>query len=263
MSRGALYIWPHRRLVYAPQGLMNAPHAHPALSCIVALEGSFQLEMKDDQSRTLQACLLAPRCHHRLDAQGVPLVVLHLEHSDPRYHAVLAVLQQHRLLIPDATQITSLRTLALQVQQLLAGCRSAHHLTQQLCGFLAASDAPALVRDPRIHKCLRLIENRLPDSVSVADLAFAVDLSPTRLMHVFKREMGMPVRRFVLWARLRAAVNALQDHGSLTDAAHAMGFADSAHLSRTFSQMFGIPPSQVLSHDRFVQAHFCDDPVHL
>lgn len=261
MSRGALYIWPHRRLFYAPQGLTNAPHAHPALSCIVALSSHFQLEIKDDQPRQLQACFLAPRCHHRLDAQGVPLLVLHLEHTDPHYHGVLALLQQYRLLIPNAPQAALLRKIGLGVQQSLDVCREAFQLTQQLCGVWAASELKAMTRDPRIHKCLRLIENSLPDSVRVEDLAFAVDLSPTRLMHLFKKEMGMPVRRFVLWARLRGAVNALQNHGSLTDAAHAMGFADSAHLSRTFSQMFGMPPSQVLGHNRFVQAHFCDDPL--
>jgi AraC-like DNA-binding protein len=33
--------------------------------------------------------------------------------------------------------------------------------------------------------------------------------------------------------------------GSLTDAAHEAGFADSAHLSRTFRRMFGVAPSSL------------------
>lgn len=37
---------------------------------------------------------------------------------------------------------------------------------------------------------------------------------------------------------------------SLTEAAHVAGFADSAHLSRTFRSMFGIAPSFMFERSR-------------
>jgi len=43
-----------------------------------------------------------------------------------------------------------------------------------------------------------------------------------------------------LWLRLMRAVERFAAGASLTDAAHEAGFADSAHLSRTFRRMFGI-----------------------
>ncbi|MEO6051520.1 MAG: helix-turn-helix domain-containing protein [Pyrinomonadaceae bacterium] len=53
----------------------------------------------------------------------------------------------------------------------------------------------------------------------------------------------MPVRRYLLWQRLRDAMHQLAHGSSLTETAHAAGFADSAYLTRTFRGMLGIAPS--------------------
>lgn len=71
----------------------------------------------------------------------------------------------------------------------------------------------------------------------------AVHLSPSRLAHRFREVTGVPLRRYVLWCRLRRAADAAMRGSSLTDAAYLAGFADSAHLTRTFRAMFGIAPS--------------------
>jgi AraC-like DNA-binding protein len=49
----------------------------------------------------------------------------------------------------------------------------------------------------------------------------------------------------VQWLRLIRAVDAHAGGLSLTEAAHAAGFADSAHLSRTFKRMFGMPAASL------------------
>src|SRR3712207_8098417 len=57
-----------------------------------------------------------------------------------------------------------------------------------------------------------------------------------RYRHLFVAEIGLPYRGYVLWLRLGRAVDVFAAGGSLTDAAHAAGFADSAHLSRTLDR---------------------------
>ncbi len=57
----------------------------------------------------------------------------------------------------------------------------------------------------------------------------------------------MRFRAYVLWLRLEIALSAYVDGKSLTEAAYAGGFADSAHLSRTFKKMFGITAASVLT----------------
>jgi AraC-like DNA-binding protein len=83
------------------------------------------------------------------------------------------------------------------------------------------------------------------DPTTASDLAAAVGLSPSRFRHLFVQEVGTTYRRFVLWLRLYAAMRRLGDARTLTEAAHDAGFADSAHLSRSFRRMFGIAPSAV------------------
>jgi AraC-like DNA-binding protein len=51
------------------------------------------------------------------------------------------------------------------------------------------------------------------------------------------------LRPYVLWRRFLRVWELLMGGASLTSAAHAAGFADAAHLTRTSRTMFGFPPS--------------------
>ncbi len=90
----------------------------------------------------------------------------------------------------------------------------------------------------------------------LADLAKAIDLSPGRLTHVFTQREGIPFKRWLLWDRLLRTVDQLCAGADLTTAAHAAGFADSAHLSRSFRAHFGIPASRIF-RSRSVQVSRC------
>lgn len=99
--------------------------------------------------------------------------------------------------------------------------------------------------DPRVTAALRTTRSARGDYASSADLARAVGLSVGRFRHLFSGEIGMSYRRYILWLRLYAVLDELLRSASLTTAAHAAGFADSAHFTRTFRRMFGIVPSAV------------------
>jgi AraC-like DNA-binding protein len=70
---------------------------------------------------------------------------------------------------------------------------------------------------------------------------------------------GIPVRRYLLWLRLRDAVEQVFNGMSFTYAAHHAGFSDSAHLSRTFKQMSGMTLTNYLKNSQSIQAISCVD----
>ncbi|WP_441960900.1 helix-turn-helix domain-containing protein [Mycolicibacterium houstonense] len=96
---------------------------------------------------------------------------------------------------------------------------------------------------PSVLAAVQLIPRLLPGTVRLGDVAKEVGLSPGRLGRLFNDQVGQSFPTYVRWARLRCAVEALRDGASLTDAAHAAGFTDSAHANRVCHEMFGLSPS--------------------
>jgi len=114
----------------------------------------------------------------------------------------------------------------------------------------ALASALALTRarpDRRIRDAVEALSHTPGQDANVAGMALTAGLSASRFQHLFKRETGVPFRRFRIWTRLRAALAAARGGAALTDAAHAAGFSSSAHLSTAFKDMFGMAPSQLLA----------------
>lgn len=87
------------------------------------------------------------------------------------------------------------------------------------------------------------LEQSLDRTVRVEEAAAAAKLSSSRFMHWFTEMSGLPFRAYLRWLRLQRAVRTLADGSTLTEAAHMAGFADSAHLTRTFVATFGVRPA--------------------
>lgn len=89
------------------------------------------------------------------------------------------------------------------------------------------------------------MRERLGVAIPLNSIAREVHLSPERFRHLFIEETGVGFRAFLLWLRLEYSLTSYVAGSTLTEAAYAGGFADSAHLSRTFKRMFGITPASV------------------
>ena len=104
---------------------------------------------------------------------------------------------------------------------------------------------PAQPVDARVARALDFIASSVRTPVSLADAADAANLSPSRFRPLFVQETGSSFRAYLLWLRINLAIEAATAGASWTDAAHAAGFSDSSHLTRTHKRMFGIEPTAV------------------
>ena len=101
-----------------------------------------------------------------------------------------------------------------------------------------ARSTPAI--DPRLERALAFLDAEGGRRIEAA--ARHCGLSPARLRAIAAAQLGVPLTRWQNWRMLRRAGLALSEGASLADAAHAGGFADQAHFSRTMRSMTGLTP---------------------
>ena len=103
----------------------------------------------------------------------------------------------------------------------------------------------AALPDPRVQAVVDHIVAHIEEPLDLSGVAAMTHLSPSRFRHLFVEQTGLGFKTYVLWRRLVCAVRRYGEGASLTDAAHAAGFADSAHFSRTFKRTFGLPATSL------------------
>jgi AraC family transcriptional regulator, arabinose operon regulatory protein len=99
--------------------------------------------------------------------------------------------------------------------------------------------------DPRIESMLSLLNQRFRERLTVAELADTVALSPSRLAHLFKEQVGSTIMEQVISLRMRQAARLLE-FTSLTvgEIAHEVGFQSQFHFARQFKIYYGRTPTE-------------------
>ncbi|RJP37243.1 MAG: AraC family transcriptional regulator [Phycisphaerales bacterium] len=89
-----------------------------------------------------------------------------------------------------------------------------------------------------------VLHARLRERVTLDGVARELHTSPYHFHRVFRREVGMPVHRYLTRLRLRAAVDELAESSvDLTALALSLGFSSHSHFTGAFRREFGVSPS--------------------
>ena len=255
-ERASLILWPGQA-IYLGMGLPSTVHRHHAVQLGISLGAPLQVRTQAHDPYTAQrSFIVGPDVLHQVEAADIPSLFLWSEAL-----ALAALARRLRATatgalpeLPDeplSVLLPVIRAYWAEAPDAHAGCQLLRELLQALLGPKGIEGRG----DPRIAAALTTVTPQLlvEHSQPIAHLAACVHLSPSRFRHLFRREMGLSVQRYLLWQRLQLALQVSARGISLTEAAHAVGFADSAHLTRVFRATFGLPPSLVFKNSHAVQ----------
>ena len=241
-ARTSLHLWDDRFLYVTP-AIQSGLTARSSATLLVSISGQpFTLVALDGQRVDCQAALVPPHVPRRLDVDGGGLLSLNLDPASAAYSALSAGLGTQSIRPIHADCFGPLReafegALHGQLSQARLQALSVD-MVQAVCGM----PTPVFQMDRRIEAVLRRLR-QASGKVPLSELATTACLSPDRLTHLFREQTGLSIKRYLVWAKIRRSVQQMNQGRPLTDIAHDCGFSDSAHMSHTYQQHFGLPPS--------------------
>ncbi len=222
-------VFSHNMAIFRGQVGDHRLHRHWASQLTISLDGALAFETSAGP-QSAEAVYFHSRTTHRLGAGDVCSI-----YFDPISQSVPRSLQQ-------ATQ-QGWRALSLDA------------LPAELRSISASTDLAALLHsesfstpdlstssEPRLQQIIQAVHSRLSQGQEIERDALAgiAHLSPTRFSHWFVERTGVPLRSYKKWFKLRVAMDALLDGKNPMQAAMMAGFSDLAHMSRSFSDSFGL-----------------------
>jgi AraC family transcriptional regulator len=253
---GCVYFWSGGSLWIGRDAGRGHPHSHHAIQITLALEGRFVLREREDSAWSeFRGAVVLPHCRHQFDGCGTSIAQIFVEPETAAGRALLRRFEGMPIAALPAETLDAMASLLRARWQPASSAEALIAAGQDALVLLTGSIAPGAVADPRIAKAIAQIQARLGGPMRLGDAAAAAHLSPSRFRHLFMEQTGTVFRAYVLWLRLNVAIRAAMAGRSWTAAAHEAGFADSAHLSRTFRRMFGIAPAMLVIDKRSPAPH--------
>ena len=238
------FLWPTEFLVFS-DFLVATPHVHSALQLSVALNGAPRVEL-DGVWHYARGVLVDTDVRHAFDCDGCLTAIGWIEAESRLGHQLRErVLDGRSHAMLDDELYTRLASRIRPILDAHADCAEAYAGWRRALGELAIDIAPEPKLDKRIAAVLEHLRTTPSPPPSIDDLTRIAYLSESRLQHVFREQVGVPIRRYLLWHRYLTALSLLAGGSSVTEAAHAAGFADSAHLTRTAIRMNGYAPTKM------------------
>jgi AraC-like DNA-binding protein len=242
---GRLMLISPERVFYA--GLLGRPRRRISggFNFYVSLQGELTI-IEGGSERIGEVAALPPYASHSIASEfpSVICVVVEPETVEPR--------AMHRLLsrLGGSDAIVFAARARAAYHDLRRRQRADGFTTAEFDRLLFGAPLPERRIDPRIRRVAALLDDFSGGKMTAEDCAARLGLSRSRLLHLFKDEIGVPFRAFRAWKRARHLLHFVNENLNLAHLAQDMGYPDSTHFSHSIRRFYGLKPRAIFSGSR-------------
>ncbi len=240
------------RVFYGSHPRTITNHSHPIIQVVVAVSDNFLSKDHLGKWVNKKGLLIAPNFPHECDASNIPIISIEIDPESSLGEWILNnQLKKHAIIDISLTTLD-----AMDINTFLENLNHKNWSAIRTMiheAFYLTVDENVSRKDERITNVVEYISENIHQNLNTESLMEVAHLSESRLLHLFKEVMGLPIRNYILWHRLQIVIEMVMQGEPLTAASYQAGFADQAHMTRTFTKMIGIPPSLLTKNSKFVQ----------
>jgi AraC-like DNA-binding protein len=258
LSEPSWHLWEGGFLLVGRATGVVPAHSHHAVQIVIALDERVAVCGSDGQWTEGSGLIVQPNVVHSFDCSGATGAMLFVdpESIEGRWlrdfpnplelaDGTQSLSEGGILILPEERLVSCVTDLRAYLEQPFDGLEIGERIRR--CVHALSPGLPSSRKaDQRIISVIAEIRERNDLRMRLEDAAELAFLSPSRFAHLFKDQLGLPYSRYMLWRKLTRAMVAIATERTISAAAHAADFTDSAHLTRTFHQMFGMAPSVLM-----------------
>ncbi len=205
-------------------------HSHPAIEIIVASTGNFSFSTAEHHYEKVTFAVVDRNVAHKISINA---------NSSVR----MAMIEYHDLLVIGKLSVNGF---LLDNGHCCQTDVSNHlKLLTDLVSILADAEMMQNYDSRVIDVILLMGSNNIEYKQMMHLITQAVGLSESRISHLFKVNVGVSLKRYLIWNKLKLTIkNHLSKEEDLFASLYRAGFYDQPHFIRSFKAMLGISPAK-------------------
>ncbi|HSZ34041.1 MAG TPA: AraC family transcriptional regulator [Puia sp.] len=248
------HVWNNASAVFYSADLTPL-HSHNTIQLILDTQKNFKFRPINGSWNTYKTLIIKENVIHQLDTNDSVQLMIYLDAGSELARMIKErFLKENDFHAPDMNIFHLVNSMELEKALLQPGPFLFQNLIYRILERLTLQHVHAPV-DKRISQIEQIISTSEPNEFTIKSLAETVFLSESRLRSLFKCETEVSLYHYILWNKLRYAINQIMSGDTVAGAAIEGGFNDSSHFHKMMVKMFGISPSG------FLKANKTDDHI--
>ena len=240
------------------EGRIFENHCHPEYELIAVLEGNVSVVIEGRKStlRHGEAAIIPPLCYHSIYTDGKGdykrVTALFAEELIPREMAEdflaktrSSLVISHRSLSPILSSLheTMLEGEIAKYESLIESC-----IVQILyLHTYRTSRSCEGETHPRVKLITEYIDSHITEKITLDDISQELFVSKSTLCHIFRDEMKISVKQYIIQKKLSYAARLIGEGASTASAASAIGYENYANFYKVYKKTFGSSPRSIRS----------------
>ena len=110
--------------------------------------------------------------------------------------------------------------------------------------YMQRTPLKPMQHNPIILNLVEYIDSHINEPITVQSLCEHLSYSEPYISQLFSKQMGVPIKRFILTKKVAYAKQLLKGNDSISQICEKCGFNDYSNFSRTFKQIAGVSPQE-------------------